>query len=375
MQFGLLQNASSPPGPYNYYHRYKEVVDEAVLAERMGFDFWGTTEQHFGSRATVSAPEAFFPYLAAKTSRIRFRALVTLLPFAFNHPVRVAEQIATLDILSDGRAELGVGRGNNILEIEGFGISIDETKPQMWEALEIIEKALTFEEFEHHGELMDLPLRRIVPKPLQSPHPPISMAASSVDTSHIAGELGIGAMMFDLWVGWEYFQQQIDAYRSGLANANPICGQVNSTLGVLSLTAYCASTLEEAKETAGDWAIRTHRSVTATHTALSKRSSAYGYMAKMFDLEKHAGDLYFIKESSPTCLIGTPDDFIERIQKLEKMGVDEVILEIDGVGHENVMKSIGLVGKYVIPEFKSPQSIFRGDTVRDAPLPDPVRSA
>ena len=243
----------------------------------------------------------------------------------------------------------------------------------MWEAMEVIEKALTFEEFEHHGELLDLPLRRLVPKPLQTPHPPIFMGASSLATSRAAGELGLGAMMFDLWVGWEYFQQQIDAYRAGLATANPLCGQVNSTLGVLALSAYCASTLEEAKEEAGDWVMRQHRSVTAGHTALSKRSSDYGYMAKMFDLEKHVGDLDFIKENSPTGLIGTPDDFIERIQKLEKMGVDEVILLIDSVGHEKIMKSIELIGRYVIPEFKSPQSIFRGDPVRDAPLPEPVR--
>jgi alkanesulfonate monooxygenase SsuD/methylene tetrahydromethanopterin reductase-like flavin-dependent oxidoreductase (luciferase family) len=372
MRFGLLQSGHSPPGSYNYYYRYKDLVDEAIQAERMGFDFWGTTETHFGTVATVSAPEAFFPYLAAKTSRIRFRALVTLLPFAFNHPIRVAEQIATLDILSDGRADLGVGRGNTIEEIEGFGISFDDTRSQTWEALEIIEKALTLEEFEHHGELLDLPRRRLVPKPLQTPHPPIYMAASGLPTCRAAGELGVGAMMFDLWVGWDYFQQQIDAYKTGLAAANPLCGQVNSTLSVLSLSAYCASTWEEAKEEAGGWMMRQHRNVTAGHTALAKRSPDYGYMGKMADLEKHVGDLDFIKENSPTGLIGTPDDFIERIQKLEKMGVDEVILLIDSVGHEKIMKSIDLIGRYVIPEFKSPQSIFRGDPVRDAPLPEPV---
>ena len=372
MLFGLEQSGGSPPGPYNYYHRYKDLVDEALLAERMGFDFWGTTEQHFNAAGSVSAPEVVFPYIAAKTNRIRLRALVTLLPFAFNHPVRVAEQIATLDILSDGRADLGVGRGNNLLEIEGFGISPDETRGQMWEALEIIEKALTFEEFEHHGELLDLPLRRLVPKPLQTPHPPISMAATSVDTARASGELGIGAMICDLWIGWEYLQQQIDAYRAGLANANPLCGQVNNTLGVLALTAYCANTMEEAKETAGGFVMRQHRNVTAGHTALSKRSSDYGYMAQMAEQEKYAGDLDFLKES-PICMLGTPDDFVERIQKLEKMGVDEIILLTDRVGHENIMKSIDLIGRYVIPEFKSPQSIFRGDPVRDAPLPEPAR--
>ena len=373
MRFGLVQSGISPPGPHNYYHRYKDLVDEAVQADRMGFDFWGTTETHF--LGSVSAPEVVFPYVAAKTTKIRLRSLITLLPFAFNHPIRVAEQIATLDILSDGRADLGLGRGNTIEEIEGFGMSFDETRPQAWEALEVIEKALTFEEFEHHGELLDLPRRRLVPKPLQTPHPPISLGATSVESCRTAGELGIGVMISDLWIGWEYLEAQIDAYRSGLLKANPLCGQVNSTLGVISLGSYCGSTLEEAKEIGGDLAMRQHRNITAGHVALSKRSPLYGYMAKMADREKYAGDLDFLRENSPMCMLGTPDDFVARVQKLEKMGVDEVIMQIDGVGHEKITKSVDLVGRYVIPEFKSPQSIFRGDPVRDAPLPEPVRYA
>ena len=121
-----------------------------------------------------------------------------------------------------------------------------------------------------------------------------------MDSCHAAGELGIGAMILDLWMGWEYLQQLIDAYRAGLANANPICGQANNTLGVTTLSAYCDSTLEEAKKTAGVWAMRRHRDVTAGHTALSKRSSNYGYMAQMADREKHVGDLDFLRENSPT---------------------------------------------------------------------------
>ena len=232
MKFGLENQGSSLPGlPYTNYIRYKDLIDEAVQAERMGFDFWGTTEQHFGE--LPSAPEVLFGYVAAKTSRIRLRSLVTLLPFAFNHPIRVAEQIATLDILSDGRADLGLGRGNTIKEIEGFGIPFDDTKAQMWEALEIIDKALSLEEFEHHGELMDLPRNRLTPKPVQDPHPPITMAATSIETCRMAGERGIGCMILDLWQGWEYCEEQINAYRSGLTRADPVCGVVNDTLGLL----------------------------------------------------------------------------------------------------------------------------------------------
>ena len=309
MKFGLENQGSSPRGlPYTNYIRYKDLVEEAVQAERMAFDFWGTTKQHFGEQP--SAPEVIFGYVAAKTSRIRLRSLVTLLSFAFNHPIRVAEQVATFDILSDGRADLGIGRGNNIRDLEGFGIPFDDTKGQMWEALEIIDKALSFEEFEHHGELMDLPRRRLTPKPVQTPHPPITIAGTSLETCRMAGERGIGCMILDLWQGWEYCEEQINAYRSGLTKADPVCGVVNDTLGLLSLGSYIDTTEEKAVEFGGDWAMRYHRNVTDGHAALGDRSSEYAYMTQLRKREKYVGDLDFLRENTPTCMVGTPDDFI-----------------------------------------------------------------
>ena len=109
MKFGFLSEAETAPGT-THYRRYMEVVDEAILAEEMGWDFFGTSEQHFISPvACVSAPETFYPFIAAKTSKIKLRHMVVLLPFPFNHPIRVAERLATLDIVSNGRAEFGTG--------------------------------------------------------------------------------------------------------------------------------------------------------------------------------------------------------------------------------------------------------------------------
>ena len=372
MNFGLENQGSSLPGTtYTNYIRYKDLIDEALQAERVGFDFWGTTEQHFGE--LPSSPEVIHAYVAAKTSRIRLRAGVTLLPFAFNHPIRVAEQIATLDILSDGRTDLGIGRGNNIRELEGFGIPFDDTKAQMWESLEIIDKALSFEEFEHHGELLDLPLRRLTPKPVQTPHPPITVAATSIETCRIAGERGIGCIILDLWQGWEYAEEQIKAYRSGLTRADPVCGVVNDTLGLLSLGSYIDTTMEKAVEFGGDWAMKYHRGVTAGHAALGDASADYAYMTQLRKREKYVGDLDFLRENSPTCMVGTPDDFVERIQKLEKMGIDEVTFNIDGVGHDKIMQAFDLIGRYVIPEFKRPGSVVRGNPEKEVPLPQPAR--
>ena len=368
MRFGLYQDCFSAPGPFNYYHRYKETIDEAIFAERMGFDFWGTSEQHFGTGAVVSSPETLFAYVAAKTSTIRFRHMVTLLPFNFNHPIRIAEHLATLDIVSDGRAELYMGRGNNLRELDGFGVSLEENRAQMWEALEIVDKALAFEEFEHHGELMDIPLRRLVPKAMQTPHPPLGVVSTSVESNRLAGEHGIGTMACDLWMGWEYFEEQIDAYKKSIVNAQHTCGHVRNSIGAATLGAYCDTTLEEAKEYGGGWVMRYHRAVTRSHPELATRSADYNYMKGIKQREKYVGDLDFLRVNSPTCMLGTPDDFIERIKTLEKMGIDEVILSIDGVGHEKILKSLELVGKYVIPEFKNPQMLARGDSTWNDPV-------
>ena len=373
MRFGLYQDGFSPPGPANIYHRYHELVEEVIYAERMGFDFWGTSEQHFHPGAVVSSPETLFAYVAAKTSKIGLRHMVTLLPFAFNHPIRNAEHLATLDIVSSGRAEPYMGRGNSTRELDGFGVSAMENRAQMWEAIEIIDKALTQDEFEHHSELIDIPRRKLVPKAMQVPHPPLGIVATSVESARLAAEHGISVLVSDLWVGWEYLQDQISAYRADTAAAKYICGHLSNSLGFATLGAYCDSTLEEAKKVGGGWATRYHSRGINTRAELADLSPDYGYMARQRDREKYAGDLDFLRENTPTCLVGTPDDFIERIQYLEKLGIEEIVLSIDGVGHEKIMKSIGLVGKYVIPEFNSPQSIFRGDPVRDAPLPEPVR--
>ena len=372
MRFGLYQDGMSPPGPANIYHRFHEMVDEAIYAERMGFDFWGTSEQHFGPRAVVSSPETLFAYVAAKTSRIGLRHMVTLLPFAFNHPIRNAEHLATLDIMSTGRAELYMGRGNSTRELDGFGVVATENRTQMWEALEIIDKALTQEEFEHHSELMDIPRRRLVPKAMQVPHPPLGTVATSVESARLAAEHGIGVLACDLWLGWEYLQDQINAYKAAIVDANHYCGHVRNSIGFSTLGAYCGSTLEEAKEIGGAWATGYYGGGINRRAELAGLSADYGYMARQKEREKYANDLDFLRENTPTTLLGTPDDFIERIQYMEKLGIDEIVLSIDGVGHENIMKAVELIGKYVIPEFKSPQSIFRGDPVRDAPLPDPV---
>ena len=137
MRFGLLQEGLLDAGT-DGHRRYHEMVEEAVIAEEAGFDFYANSEQHFivtPDLVSVSSPEVFLTYVAARTSRIRLRTASTVL-LEFNHPVRVAERLATLDVLSGGRAELGTARSNNVNTLEAFGVDPTTTRAQWTESIQ-----------------------------------------------------------------------------------------------------------------------------------------------------------------------------------------------------------------------------------------------
>src|SRR5262249_51368957 len=160
---------------------------EVILAEQLGFDIFGLSEQHFAlGVASVSAPECLFSYLFARTNHIRFRHAIVLLPYMINHPLRVAERIATEDVLSNGRVELGVGRGNTTLTRRVLGVPPDEKRERWEEALDLIMPALPKDPFRSEGKFFRVPPRSLVPKAVQPPPPPIWAAAMSPDSIELA---------------------------------------------------------------------------------------------------------------------------------------------------------------------------------------------
>ncbi|MDO8588398.1 MAG: LLM class flavin-dependent oxidoreductase, partial [Armatimonadota bacterium] len=173
MRFGFLSGASSHDLRHDI--RYFEVLEEVELAEELGFDFFGAPEQHFlGEYCATSAAECFYGAVAMRTKRIRIRSAITLLPV--NHPIKLAEQAATLDILSRGRYEIGTGRSNTLLQLEPFEIPATETRARWAETLEVMVKAFTQDPFSHEGKYFKIPPRSLIPKPVQKPHPPLFVA-------------------------------------------------------------------------------------------------------------------------------------------------------------------------------------------------------
>lgn len=173
-----------------------EAVEQAVYAEEMGLDgIWAVEHHALTQYAHMSAPESFLAFVAGKTSRIRIGHGVVCLPPMMNHPVKVAERIATLDILSRGRVNFGIGKGGTEQEAGTFGYSLDELQPMIDESMYLIPKIMVEDEIEHDGTYIKIPRRPIHPKPYQDPHPPMFMAATRAESLKVAGSRGLGGMV------------------------------------------------------------------------------------------------------------------------------------------------------------------------------------
>jgi alkanesulfonate monooxygenase SsuD/methylene tetrahydromethanopterin reductase-like flavin-dependent oxidoreductase (luciferase family) len=236
--------------------------------------------------------------------------------------------------------------------MEGFGVAATDTRRFRNEALSIIGKALSQETFEHHGELYEIPERSLAPKPVQKPHPPMFLAATSPASHWDAGKMGIGVMTGNTSAGWEYAQECIDTYRKATSEAEPITGVAQDTLSMISTGVNCSHDDRDAKEGAKPVAAAWMRSIMRNYQRLAKESPDYAYLANIRKLQDRMYDLDYLVDSSPYMSAGTPEFFVERANLLNEMGVDEWILRLDGMPHEQNKKAIQLIGREVLPEVK-----------------------
>ena len=248
MKFGLMYEIQIPEPHYPgiEQERYKQVLAQVELADQVGFDYFWTVEHHFLNEFShCSAPEVLYGAISQITKRIRIGHAVALLPSQYNHPVRVAERAAVLDILSDGRMDLGTGRSTTLIEMDGFEVNPEDTKAQWEEAVSIIPRMWTEDPFAHEGRFFNIPARSVIPKPVQKPHPPMWVACSQPDSFRAAGEMGLGVLCFNL-AGYGQMKERVDMYREGLKHANPVGQFVNDQVAALCLV-HCGEDDEEAR--------------------------------------------------------------------------------------------------------------------------------
>ena len=345
---------------------YQHTLEQAEAGERFGWDAFWTVEHHFLEEYShCSNPEVLYGAIAARTERMRLGFGVRLMPKPYNHPVRTAEAVAVLDLISNGRVDLGTGRSSTRAELEGFGIDPRETRGMWQEAIEHVVGCWTNEEYEFEGRHWSMPRRRVLPKPLQQPHPPLWGATSSEDGHRQVGELGLGLCSFAVGVPPEAVKEKIDIYRAAIAGCTaPVGAYVHDQASTFTM-AVCAPTREEAWATAREsfeWYPRHGARLIATMAdLLAERDQDLGSYAYAADLKAVADDgsldlltLEYLAETG-ACVLGTVDDCIETCRRYEAAGVDQLLCLVNPykVPHEAVLQTIELMGRHVIPRFRS----------------------
>ena len=362
---------------------FHQIVDQAKYAEEMGFDcIWCVEHTALTQYAHMSAPETVLAFIAGATSRIHVGHGVVCLPPAMNHPVKVAERIATLDILSKGRLHFGVGKGGTQQEAGTFGYNLEELQPMIDESMYLIPKIMVQDEIEHDGTFVKIPKRPIHPSPYQDPHPPMYMACTREHTLVAAGERGIGALVLG-FSGPDEIAKKNAIYREAFRTR-----KAEDQVGFRPtehLAALCAATVLEDREQARKIGLRGQR--------FFAESIAYWYQggplptidedlsadeqAAILEKEKEQTIAYLSEEAIPVGdehlsnynvaqdAYGTPEDCIRYVQRLIDAGADEILFlfQMGGIPHDVIMETIRNIGEKVIPHFRNQAAAKQAETV------------
>ncbi|GAA4107520.1 LLM class flavin-dependent oxidoreductase [Streptomyces sp. NPDC048491] len=398
MRFGLIYHHQLPrPWQQDSEERmFNEALEQIELADRLGLDYAWATEHHFLEEYSHSgAPEVFLGAAAARTRDIRLAHGIVQLPSAVNHPVRVAERLATLDLISGGRVDFGSGAGSSQMELAAFGVD-RETKKEEWaESLEVVTRLLSEAPFTgHKGRFTELPPRNLLPKPKQTPHPPLWMACSARTTIEDAARAGLGALSFS-FVSPEEAKGWVDTYYETLQSEQcvPIGRAVNPNFSVV-LPFMCHQDEETALDRGLDGAHffsygLMHYYISGDHKPgrtsvwdeFQKNRASVGLVREPVvpegDAAEQSEDVKNMLEQITSLRrgIGTPEQIIDTIRRYEEAGVDQLIfsVQIGNNRHEHIMESLELFAAEVLPEFAPHRDAV--DEARHARLAPAVEAA
>lgn len=349
MQFGIFYEHQLPrPWRESDEHRlFTEALEQVELADRLGIDYAWEVEHHFLEEYShSSAPEVFLAACSQRTKRIRLGHGIVLMPPGFNHPARVAERLATLDLVSNGRVDWGTGESSSRIELEGFQLNYLEKRDMWMEAVRETAKMLVGNPYPGHtGRYFSMPHRNVVPKPLQKPHPPLWVACSNRETIRLAARLGMGALTFAFVDPSEARYWVEEYYETFKKECEPIGQAVNPTVAMV--TGFMCHEDPEVAIARGlegfhffGYAL-SHYYITGTHVP--------GRFSIWEDF-KSKGPAF----TAPLGGIGSPDQVREVLAGFERTGVDQVIFVQQGGRnrHAHICESLELFARRVLPEFR-----------------------
>ena len=353
MKFGIFYEHQLPrPWTEGLEQKlFQDALTQVEHADRLGIDYAWEVEHHFLEEYShSSAPEVFLAAASQRTRNIRLGHGIKLMPPNYNHPARIAEEVATLDLVSNGRVEFGTGESSARIELEGFRIDPAEKRDQWRETVEQVCKMLSESPYPgFEGKYFSMPARNVVPKPVQKPHPPLWVACSNRDTIHLAAQLGIGALTFAFVDPAEAKHWVEDYYTTFKNECVPIGKAVNPNIAMVT-------------------SFSVHQDEAEAVRRGSQGFDFFGFALGHFYAfgEHYPGqtDIWAAFEKSPLQQpallnnqarggIGTPAQIREHLRQFADCGVDQVVFIQQGGKnqHEHIMESLDLFAAEVMPEF------------------------
>jgi alkanesulfonate monooxygenase SsuD/methylene tetrahydromethanopterin reductase-like flavin-dependent oxidoreductase (luciferase family) len=366
---------------------FRETLEQAVLADELGFRCWWEVEHHGAVEFSwSSAPEVFLAYLSQHTRRMHLGHAGVLAPFRINHPLRVAERAALLDVISGGRLELGLARsGGN--EWDTFHVDPATSRAQLVEAMRMIPKMWAGDAFSWKSELIDIPERNVIPKPLQSPHPPLWQTCGSPESFHLAGTLGVGALGTTLLTPLGQMESLQREYRRGLAECTDPAGKfVNAQSAVFTFVHVRESqreAIESGASAAACWYVNTAPRVfnapaeiwygqirggflandpAATRSLASGGGATAGAVAQEVPvvalLKRLAAgetvsneEVFETLDPLPSVIVGDVASCRRKIEAYADIGVDRLmcLVQFGALSQAQILESLHTIGKELIP--------------------------
>jgi len=358
MEFGLFTGGFVPKGLWGHddpsvaeHERLLSEVALAELADKTNWKYWWTTEHHFlDEYSHISANEVLLPWVAARTERIHVGSGIFNITPPVNQPARVAERVAMLDHLSNGRFEFGTGRGSSTTEQGGFGITDpDLTKAMYDEVIVEFRKMWNQTSYAHDGTHFSMPTRNVLPKPWVKPHPPMWVAAGNPGTFEKAARMGLGVLCFTAGNPADV-APLIEIYKNTIGDAEPVGDYVNDNVAVVSQF-LCLEDGDEAR----NWMTRSggnyHNGLLFRYLDTFPRPTGIPPWPEVLPPLTRAQVDYIVEHNGS--IVGNPEQCAAALERFTAIGCDQLLMGPSSTTwpHDLMVEAIELFGKEVIPQF------------------------
>jgi natural product biosynthesis luciferase-like monooxygenase protein len=335
--------------------RYRDTLDQAGHGEALGFDSVWPVEQHFNANLSIMpSPLLMLAALAERTRTLRLGIAIVLLPLS--HPLRVAEEIATLDVISNGRVEFGIGRGTVPSHFKGFGVPISENRDRFVESLEVVLQAWTADRVSYHGRFYDIEGISVVPKPVQQPHPPIRVAANSEDTFEVVGRMGLPIFVASQVNPFRRIERFLPIYHQARKAAGHPDSAAEDVTVLMPL--YVGESASQVRREIEPSIKHFQSTVTSLYGSGTPRpgGSQSDAAARFKETLERLARMTYEQVCERMAVFDTPEACVERLQRFRQdFNMGRVICWFNPGGqvpHQQVMRSMEMFAAKVMPHFE-----------------------